>query len=244
MKSYIIKIELVDSEPLIWRRVIMPAAATFRRLHDIIQGVTNFSSGYLGGVDDYHLYQFDLIEQENISVTNDEEAYLEHKAADPDKLLKALEKMPPEFQKFEKKRIRRLLTTIRKPQTIKIDKYLEKYGELDYLYDFGDGWEFKVILEKTVDDYYFGYPTLLDGEQTAPPEDVGGMQAYYDFLEIYKDESHPEHAEVVEWAKEQSYRTYDQLWINERIKSIHYKKTEWDKIDHENHRVLNDKYVK
>jgi len=37
MKAYQIKIEIQHSEPLIWRRVIMPADATFNRLHDVIQ---------------------------------------------------------------------------------------------------------------------------------------------------------------------------------------------------------------
>ena len=46
MKSYIIKIELEESNPLIWRKVIMPAGATYKRLHDVIQNVTNFQSGY------------------------------------------------------------------------------------------------------------------------------------------------------------------------------------------------------
>ena len=72
MKSYIVKIELQDTNPLIWRRVIMPAGATFNRLHDVIQTVTNFQSGYPDG--DYNLYEFDL-QEENIRVTNDEEAY-------------------------------------------------------------------------------------------------------------------------------------------------------------------------
>lgn len=46
MKAYIVNIELVGSEPLIWRKVIMPADTTFNRLHDIIQTVTNFQGGY------------------------------------------------------------------------------------------------------------------------------------------------------------------------------------------------------
>ncbi len=75
MKSYIIKIVLLNSDPLIWRRVIIPAGATFNRLHHVIQLVTNFKSGYPVG--DYHLYEFDL-KEENIRVTNDEEAYQEH----------------------------------------------------------------------------------------------------------------------------------------------------------------------
>ena len=42
MKAYQIGIEFIDSDPAIWRRVIMPADATFNRLHDVIQTVTNF----------------------------------------------------------------------------------------------------------------------------------------------------------------------------------------------------------
>ena len=69
MKAYQIKIEIQHSEPLIWRRVIMPADATFNRLHDVIQNVFNFYSGY--PQDAYHLFHFDLSEG-NIRVTNDE----------------------------------------------------------------------------------------------------------------------------------------------------------------------------
>jgi len=71
LKSYIIRIELEESNPLIWRRVIMPAGATFKRFHDIIQNVTNFQSGYPHG--GYHLYEFDLPEENKI-VTDNEEA--------------------------------------------------------------------------------------------------------------------------------------------------------------------------
>ncbi|MBP1765040.1 MAG: plasmid pRiA4b family protein, partial [Firmicutes bacterium] len=64
MKAYQIKIELVDSEPLIWRRVIIPADVTFRRLHDTIQ----FSMDWW----DSHLYEFEF-PQEKLRITNDEE---------------------------------------------------------------------------------------------------------------------------------------------------------------------------
>lgn len=29
------------------------------------------------------------------------------------------------------------------------------------------------------------------------------------------------------------FREYDQDWINERLKELNYKKTEWDKINHD-----------
>lgn len=70
MKAYQIKIELFDSEPLIWRRVIIPADVTFRRLHDTIQ----LSMGWR----DYHLYEFGF-PQEKLRITNDEESYGEFK---------------------------------------------------------------------------------------------------------------------------------------------------------------------
>jgi hypothetical protein len=66
MKAFQIKIELIDSEPLIWRRVVIPADVTFRRLHDTIQ----FSMGWR----DYHLYEFEF-PQEKLRITNDEESY-------------------------------------------------------------------------------------------------------------------------------------------------------------------------
>ncbi|MDN7227361.1 plasmid pRiA4b ORF-3 family protein [Planococcus sp. N064] len=243
MKSYIIKIELEHSDPLIWRQVIMPAGATFNMLHDIIQQVTNFQSGY--PYEAYHLFEFDL-EEDNIRVTNDEEAYLEHQHFKKNRkeFSERLKNMEPAHKRFEEAYQKRLSTTIRKPSGIKIDEYLEKHGELLYRYDFGDGWEFRIQLESIVDDYYFGFPTLLDGAETAPPEDVGGIHAFYEFLQIYRDPQHPEHQEMKTWADNQSFKEYDPDRMNGRLKSRMYKKTEWDKIHHENHRVIEDKYRK
>ncbi|WP_205842214.1 IS1096 element passenger TnpR family protein [Natranaerobius trueperi] len=31
------------------------------------------------------------------------------------------------------------------------------------------------------------FPTLLDGKETAPPEDVGGVHGFYEFLKSYCD---------------------------------------------------------
>lgn len=40
------------------------------------------------------------------------------------------------------------------------------------------------------------------------------------------------------------FRQYDPNEINERLKAISYKKTEWDKIHHERYIVIEDKYRK
>lgn len=243
MKSYIVKIELEHSDPLIWRRVIMPAGATFNMLHDIVQQVTNFQSGY--PYDAYHLFEFDLAE-DNIRVTNDEEAYLEHQYFKNNRkeFAERLKNMEPKIRRFEEAYQKRLSVVIRKPSGIKIDEFLEKHRELLYRYDFGDGWEFRIRLEAVVDDYYFGFPTLLDGAETAPPEDVGGIPGFYEFLEIYRDAKHLEHKEMKAWADGQYFKEYDAGRINGNLKSRMYKKTEWDKIHHENYRVIEDKYHK
>lgn len=221
----------------------MPAGATFNRLHDVIQGVTNFQSGYPN--DAYHLFEFNL-KEENIRVTNDEQAYEEHKhyKKNPKIYEERLINMPLEYVEFEKAYQERLKTIVRKPTGMKIDDYLEKYGIIEYNYDFGNDWQFVIRLEDVVNDYYFGYPTLLDGAETAPPEDINGLLGFYEFLKVYRDNNHPDHKETVDWAKEQYFREYDPKWINEHIKSISYKKTEWDKINHERYKIIDDKYRK
>jgi hypothetical protein len=245
MKSYIIRIELEESDQLIWRKVIMPAGATYNRLHDVIQNVTNFKSGYPHTA--IHLFKFNLVEENRI-VTNDEEAFLAHQFYKQNKKMfeEKLRTMKPELQKFEESYQERLKKEVRKPTGLKIDDYLEKYKLIRYNYDFGDDWWFTIKLEEIVDDYYFGYPTLLDGAETAPPEDVGGINGFYEFMDVYRDEKgkHPEHDEIKVWAQDQHFREYDPFWLNEWIKCLNYKKTEWDKINHERYVVIEDKYRK
>lgn len=231
MKAYQIKIQVSGSDPLIWRRVIMPAGATFNRLHDIIQTVTNFQSGYPR--DFYHLFEFDLT-KDNIRVTNDDEAYQEHKHFKKNRKKieqKLKSNVSPEIAEFQEAQLKNLNTVIRKPAGIKIDTYIEKYGEITYTYDFGDGWQFLVLLEEVTEDYYYGYPTLVDGAETAPPEDVGGIPGYDEFLKIYHNRNHPEHEHIRKWAEGQLYREYDKNHSNNMLKFIKYKKTEWDKIN-------------
>jgi len=44
------------------------------------------------------------------------------------------------------------------------------------------------------------YPRCLDGARACPPEDVGGVSGYWDFLKAIKNPKHPEHQELLEWA--------------------------------------------
>ena len=89
--------------------------------------------------------------------------------------------------------------------------------KFQYEYDFGDGWEHKIVLEKIL-PYTLGetVPKCMTGRRGCPPEDVGGVWGYQEFLEIYKDTTHPEHERMVEWAGEYFYpECFDPAEINE-----------------------------
>ncbi len=71
---------------------------------------------------------------------------------------------------------------------------------LKYLYDFGDGWEHTVKLERIVDAAPgLVYPMLIEGEGRCPPEDCGGPWGYADLLEVLADPDHERHGEMTEW---------------------------------------------
>ena len=71
---------------------------------------------------------------------------------------------------------------------------------LIYEYDFGDGWEHQVEVEEVGEpEAGVSCPRCLEGERSCPPEDVGGIWGYMEFLQAYLDKDHPEHATYVEW---------------------------------------------
>ena len=71
---------------------------------------------------------------------------------------------------------------------------------LKYLYDFGDGWEHKIKLERSVDRKPgMLYPRLIEAKGRCPPEDIGGPWGYGDFLEAIADPGHERHGELREW---------------------------------------------
>lgn len=75
----------------------------------------------------------------------------------------------------------------------------EKHS-LIYQYDFGDGWEHKVVLEKILpDDSKQPLPICLKGSRACPPEDCGGIWGYAQLLETLKNPADPEYEDMVEW---------------------------------------------
>jgi hypothetical protein len=70
-----------------------------------------------------------------------------------------------------------------------------------YVYDFGDNWRHSVVLEKTLPaSAPMIRPVCVAGERHCPPEDVGGVPGYQEFLEVVFDPSHEEFDHYVQWA--------------------------------------------
>lgn len=69
-----------------------------------------------------------------------------------------------------------------------------------YEYDFGDGWEHTIALEKIIPaEPKEKYPKIIAGAYACPPEDCGGIGGYYDMLEISNDPKNPEYNDIREW---------------------------------------------
>ncbi|HET6177785.1 MAG TPA: plasmid pRiA4b ORF-3 family protein [Candidatus Sulfotelmatobacter sp.] len=72
-----------------------------------------------------------------------------------------------------------------------------------YTYDFGDGWEHAVVLEKRLPvDPSTMYPVCTDGQLACPPEDCGGIPGFYDLAEALNDPNHERHQEMLDWIGE------------------------------------------
>jgi hypothetical protein len=71
---------------------------------------------------------------------------------------------------------------------------------LRYAYDFGDGWEHSIKIERLLDAQPgILYPRLIQTSGRCPPEDVGGLWGYAEFLDVIRDPTHERHAELKEW---------------------------------------------
>jgi hypothetical protein len=75
---------------------------------------------------------------------------------------------------------------------------------LDFFYDFGDGWQLSIVLEKVFDDKNIPgkeLPRVLEGEGYGIIEDVGGIWGLTEFVEAFKKKKGGHYKELCEWAE-------------------------------------------
>ena len=69
-----------------------------------------------------------------------------------------------------------------------------------YEYDFGDSWEHEILVEKNQSpEAGIKYPMCIKGKRACPPEDIGGVWGYEEFLEAISDPNHDQHDFYTEW---------------------------------------------
>ena len=86
---------------------------------------------------------------------------------------------------------------------VRVSDLVSQHGtklRIDYEYDFGDGWQHSIALEKVTDaERGVRYPRCIDGDRACPPEDVGGVWGFADFVEAITNSDHERHEEFLEW---------------------------------------------
>ena len=69
---------------------------------------------------------------------------------------------------------------------VRVSDLVSQHGtklRIGYEYDFGDGWQHSIVLEKvTAAEPGVRYPRCIDGDRACPPEDVGGAWGFADFV--------------------------------------------------------------
>jgi hypothetical protein len=76
----------------------------------------------------------------------------------------------------------------------------ESVPEFVYEYDFGDSWRHRIKVKPVPQpntDWF--YPLCIAGERAAPPDDVGGVTGYLEFLSAIRDPKHDEHESMLTW---------------------------------------------
>lgn len=92
-----------------------------------------------------------------------------------------------------------------------------------YEYDFGDSWEHTLVVEQIFSpDSSVAYPRCIDGKRACPPEDVGGVPGYMEFLAAIHDPRHPERAEWLDWVGVSfDPEAFDLQRVNELIQAFY-----------------------
>jgi Plasmid pRiA4b ORF-3-like protein len=170
-KILLLRIELIDIEPVIWREVLVPDHLTFDDLHTIIQ----FTIGW----ENCHLYAFRAGgRRDGVTIQS---------MRDPMGGMLDFGFMDGPEHDAENTTLSNFLSAVK--------------DSVVYEYDFGDSWEHKVSVKKILSEEEIGQtvPRCIGGARRGPPEDCGGVGGYYHLCEVLADKNHPEHKEMLEW---------------------------------------------
>jgi len=107
-------------------------------------------------------------------------------------------------------------------QRVRLDKALGLGMAFGYIYDYGDNWQHGITVLGRIDlRGRMTYPQCLEGANACPPEDVGGVPGYEDFVAAMADPTHPEHDHLRQWYGEPYDPTaFDLQEVQQRLAEI------------------------
>ncbi len=108
---------------------------------------------------------------------------------------------------------------------VKLSTILKKEkSKIRYEYDFGDGWNHEILLEKIIKEEVGGQiPCCIKGKRNCPPEDCGGVWGYVDLLQTISNPKHEDYKSMMEWlGGEFDPEYFDMIKINQNLKQKNY----------------------
>lgn len=128
----------------------------------------------------------------------------------------------------------------------KLNQFVRGEGfKFRYEYDFGDGWMHNLIVEKILPvEKGVHYPVCIKGKRACPPEDVGGVWGYDDFLEAIANPNHPERKEMLEWiGADFDPDRFDMERINERLRHPRRQKDDEERDYSQPHQTVGEEIL-
>jgi len=214
-----VRVTLKGSKPPIWRKLAVPADIVLADLHEVIQIAMGWTNS--------HMHQFILrgkkpkparrklpkatgtVEKTVIDLPGGRKGYLlTTKSVEGGD---ACEPVKPDMSWFDTgdRYYVTKVTPWGDPADMKgEDEEAFTLGEvcpkvkskLIYEYDFGDGWEHAIEVQKIIEpEPGVQYPVCLGGKKACPPEDCGGIWGYYELLETIADPDAEDHEDMVDW---------------------------------------------
>ncbi len=179
--SLLIKISLLGTEPLVWRKIVVNSDVPLEYLHNLIQTVMPWMNS--------HLHKFVCADKEyNYPFSDGDFDQIDDKDGYAD---------------------------------VTLGDLVQNQGDkLTYIYDFGDMWEHRMVVEKVgapLEDIDAKY---MKGKNMAPPDDCGGVGGYARLKEIMADPSHPEYSDMAQWLGMDEDEEFDPEYIGAETDEI------------------------
>ncbi len=103
----------------------------------------------------------------------------------------------------------------------RLNEVADEGSQFTYEYDFGDSWQHLLKVEKVLEpEPGRRYPVCIDGQRAAPPEDVGGIWGYEQYVEVMVDPDHPDYEEHLEWRGEFDPEAFDLEEVNAALREL------------------------